>query len=339
MFYCIGKHFMLYCELTTGNAFFRRIRAEGTFPEFRRSPMLLQNLALYEDRYYIRVHTENDPLFYFFDYDVRSADINMQFQHFHTFYELCVMLCPAATHFLEGQPYELQAFDIIGIAPNVLHRTQYPAGDPCRRLIIRFNLPDNVTGLGSEYRLLLQLFHRDVPIFRFEPELQQKIYRKLNDIFLLAPKTDAMRNLMIHQKFIEFLTLLYLHQEENQYANVSAMSPMAQKIYSITGYIHTHYAEDLSLDTLAQKFYISSCYLSHQFKDVTGFTLTDYIQMTRVRNVQLLLVGTRIPITEASARCGFTSFSQFNRVFQKHIGMSPSQFRRERRSTPEPSDM
>lgn len=290
--------------------------------------MLLQNLALYEDKYYIRVNAENDPLFYFFDYDVRSADINMQFQHFHTFYELCVLLCPNTTHFLEGKPYELQTFDIIGIPPNVLHRTQYPAGDPCKRLIIQFNLPKNVTGLGNEYEQLIRIFHQEIPIFRFEPELRQKIYRKLNDIYLLAQKTDPMRDLIIHQKFIEFLTLLFLNQGENQYSNVSEMSPMEQKIYSITSYIHVHYTEDLSLEFLSQKFYISSCYLSHQFKDVTGFTLTDYIQMTRVRNVQSLLVGTQIPITEACARCGFSSFSQFNRVFQKHIGMSPSRFRK-----------
>lgn len=290
--------------------------------------MLLQNTALYEDKYYIRVNAENDPLFYFFDYDVRTADINMQFQHFHTFYELCVLLCPNTTHFLEGKPYELHTFDIIGIPPNMLHRTQYPPGDPCKRLIIQFSLPKNVPGLRNEYEQLLELFHQEMPIYRFEPELRQKIYRKLNEIYLLAQKTDSMRNLIIHQKFIEFLTLLYLNQDKNQYSNVSEMSPMEQKIYSITSYIHAHYTEDLSLEFLAQKFYISSCYLSHQFKDVTGFTLTDYIQMTRVRNVQSLLVGTRIPITEASARCGFSSFSQFNRVFQKHIGMSPSRFRK-----------
>ena len=64
--------------------------------------MLIQNLALYEDQYFIRVNHENDSLFYFFDYDVRSAEINMQFQHFHTFYELCVMLEPNTKHFLEG---------------------------------------------------------------------------------------------------------------------------------------------------------------------------------------------------------------------------------------------
>ena len=78
--------------------------------------MLIQNLALYEDKYYIYVNQENDLLFYFFDYDVRTADINMQFQHFHTFYELCVMLCPDTKHFLKGKldAERLTPFDIGG---------------------------------------------------------------------------------------------------------------------------------------------------------------------------------------------------------------------------------
>ncbi len=291
--------------------------------------MLIQNLALYEDKYYIRVNGESDTLFYFFDYDVRSADKNMQFQHFHTFYELCVLLCPDTTHFLEGKPYELQTFDIIGIPPNVLHKTQYPEGDACKRLIIQFSLPKNVAGLSNEYEQLTGLFHQEVPVFRFEPELRKKVFRKLNDIFLLASKTDPMRDLIIHIKFIEFLTLLFLNQDKNQYSNQADMSPMEKKIYSITSFIHAHYTEDLSLEFLAHKFYISSCYLSHQFKNVTGFTLTEYIQMTRVRNVQSILINTQIPVTEAAIACGFSSFSQFNRVFQKHIGMSPTQYRKQ----------
>ncbi len=300
--------------------------------------MLIDNLVLYEDQYYIRVGNEGDPLFYFFDYDMRSADLNMQFQHFHTFYELCVVLCPHTTHFLEGAPYELQALDIIGIRPNALHRTQYPIGDPCKRLIIQFCLPKTVTGLSNEYELLMRLFHQDVPIFRFDMELQQKIFRKLNDIFLLAAKTDPMRNLIIHQKFIEFLTLLYLNQDRNRYRDDSELTPTEKKIYSIATYIHTHYAEELSLEMLSQKFYISNCYLSHQFKDVTGFTVTDYIQMTRVRNVQAMLINTQIPITDAALRCGFSSFSQFNRVFRKHIGLAPSAYRKQYQLQPSEFD-
>ncbi len=293
--------------------------------------MLIQNLVLYENEYFIHVNRENDPLFYFFDYDVRTADINMRFQHFHTFYELCIPLCPRATHFLEGKPYELQTFDILGIPPTVLHMTQYPEGEACKRLIVRFNLPRGVAGLGNEYEQLLGIFHREVPIFRFSPEIRSSVFRKLNDIFLLAQKTDPMRNLIIHLKFIEFLTLLFLHQDQNEYTDEAQMTPTEKKIYAVASYIHTHYAEPLSLELLAQKFFIGSCYLSHQFKSITGFTLTDYIQMTRVRNLQSMLINTGIPITEAALSCGFTSFSQFNRVFQKHIGMAPSQYRKQNR--------
>lgn len=291
--------------------------------------MLIDNLALYQDKYYIRVNKENDPIFYFFDYDVRSADINMRFQHFHTFYEICILLCPNAIHFIEGVPYEMQAFDIVGISPNVLHRTQYPAGNPCKRLIIQFSMPKNIVGLSNEYEQLLNIFHQDVPIFRFPTELQQKLFGKLNDIFCLGPKTDPMRDLIIHQKFIEFLALMFLNLDSNHYANDAELSDVAKRVYSVVSYIHAHYAEDLSLDFLADKYCISPSYLSHQFRNVTGFTVTDYIQMTRIRSVQSLLINTQMPITEVAAPCGFNSFSQFNRVFRKHIGMSPSMYRKQ----------
>ena len=291
--------------------------------------MIIQNLALYQDKYYIHVNEEKDSIFYFFDYDVRSSDINMPFQHFHRFYEMCILLCPNAIHFIEGIPYEIQAFDIVGISPNRLHKTQYPAGKPCKRLIIQFNMPSRVSGFSNEYEQLLNVFNRDVPIFRFDSELQKRLYGKLNDIYQLAEKKDPMRNLIIHQKFIEFLILLFLNQENNIYSNETEMSETERKIYSVAGYIHAHYPEDLSLEFLADHFGISTSYLSHRFKQVTGFSVTDYIQMTRIRNVQALLINTQIPITELAEPCGFNCFSQFNRVFRKHIGMSPSNYRKQ----------
>ncbi len=290
--------------------------------------MIIQNLALYQDKYYIHVNEENDSIFYFFDYDVRSAEINMQFQHFHTFFELCILLCPNAIHFIEGIPYEIQAFDIVGIFPNRLHKTQYPVGKPCKRLIIQFNMPTHVAGLSNEYEQLLSVFKRDVPIFRFDSELQKRLYGKINDIYQLAPKKDPMRNLIIHQKFIEFLILLFLNQNSNIYSNETQMSDMDKKIYAVAGYIHAHYTKDLSLDMLSEHFRISASYLSHKFKQVTGFSVTDYIQMTRIRNVQALLINTNIPITEVVFSCGFNCFSQFNRVFRKHVGMAPSSYRK-----------
>ena len=291
--------------------------------------MIIDNIAIFQDKYSIQVNDENDALFYYFDYDVRSADINMQFQHFHTFYELCIMLGPNTAHFIEGVPYHLQNFDIVAIAPNQLHKSQYPTGKSSRRIIIQFNIPKNTPGLTSEYSRLLSMFHQETPIFRFDRDTQEKLYRKLNEIYRISKKGDSMRNLIIHLKFVEFLTLIYLNQDKNLYSNEAEMSDMEEKIYAIAGYIHVHYPENLSLDLLASKFDVSCSYLSRQFKNVTGFSVTDYIQMTRIRNVQAMLVNTQIPITEVCAPCGFNSFSQFNRVFRKHIGMSPSAYRKE----------
>ena len=293
--------------------------------------MLVQNLAVFEQGRHIQVNHEGDPLFYDFDYDVRSAAVNMQFQHFHPFYELCIPLCSRATHFLEGEPYELQTFDMVCIPPNMLHMTQYPEGDPCKRLIVRFSLPQEAGGLSAERSALLSPFHQKTPIYRFTQETRAHLFRRLNDIVQLSQQPDPLQRLSIHLKFMSLLTVLYHSREKNQYVNETAMTPTERKIYALTGYIHVHYAESLSLEVLAQRFYMSSCYLSHQFKAVTGFTLTEYIHATRLRNVQALLINTGMPITEAALSCGFSSFSQFNRVFQKHLGMTPTEYRRRQR--------
>ena len=55
--------------------------------------------------------------------------------------------------------------------------------------------------------------------------------------------------------------------------------------------------------------------------------LINYIQITRVRNAQQLLLYTDMKIADITTSCGFTSFSQFNRVFNKFCHTSPSQFR------------
>ena len=132
---------------------------------------------------------------------------------------------------------------------------------------------------------------------------------------------------MIHQKFIEFLCCIYTYKDKNIYKYESRLDSITDKIYAITSFIHTNYFNELSLDYIADKFFISPYYLSRQFKKITGFTLVNYIQMTRIKNAQQLLLNTDLRITAIAQQCGFTSFSQFNRVFNKFCKVSPSQFR------------
>ena len=103
----------------------------------------------------------------------------------------------------------------------------------------------------------------------------------------------------------------------------------------MTSYIHRHYASELSLEYLADKFFISPYYLSHQFRRVTGFSLINYINHPGAQR-PAVVAATDMKIADITTSCGFTSFSQFNRVFNKFCHTSPSQFRVNGVVTPSP---
>lgn len=295
--------------------------------------MLSEFTFNYKKKHYINIDFPDNNLFYFFDYDDRSRSINMEFQHFHPFYEVYILLDSAASHIIEGRPYPLKKFDIVCLCPSLIHKSEYPVGPPVKRLVIRFQIPMQNIAMQNELAAMFEIFHTHIPIYRFDPVNQKNILKYINEIFDISQEFDTKNNgsfdispLRIHNKFMEFLAAVFLNQKDNLYIP-DAFDTTFNKIYMITSYIHNHFNEDLSLSALANKFFMSTCYLSHLFKTVTGFTLTDYVQMTRIRNAEQMLLFTDYKIMEIAERCGFKSFSQFNRVFNKVCNTSPRLFK------------
>lgn len=288
--------------------------------------MLIDNKIYYEQTSYIEINEPASPLFYFFDYDERSHNINMQFQHFHPFYEIHILLDDYASHIIEGIPYSMRKFDIACLRPNLLHKTEYPMDGAKKRLVIQFQFPIQSTGIRKELEKILEVFCADIPIYRLSNNHQKKIFDLINEIFYISRSNSNIKQLLIHTKFIEFLSALYTYRNKSNYIP-DTQSPSSNKIYSITAYIHSHYSENLSLEFLSKYFYMSTYYLSHQFKEVTGFTLTNYVQMIRIQNAQQMLLITDEKITKIAEECGFTSFSQFNRVFHKFCSCSPREYK------------
>lgn len=289
--------------------------------------MLLDNTLIYEKGHLFEIGKPTESLYYFFDYDERYYDINMEFQHFHNFYEIHVLLDDHANHIIEGNLYRIEFLDFVCLKPYCLHKSEYPKGPPKKRLIIQFSIPAQAGLLQDDVSELLSIFEAPLPIYRFEQKNRNKIIAILNDIFIISKSDSAVQALSVHCRFIDLLCTLYNHRNENIYMPETLNTP-ASKIYSITSYIHNHYNEDLSLSSLAHKFFLSKYYLSHLFREVTGFSLTDYIHMTRIRNAQQLLLFTDKKITEIAVQCGFASFSQFNRIFNKYCKTSPSNYRK-----------
>ena len=92
-------------------------------------------------------------------------------------------------------------------------------------------------------------------------------------------------------------------------------------------YIAKHQGDELSLNEVAKAVNMSAFYFCKTFKKATGMTFTDYLARVRVEKVRNLLLNPHKRVSEAAYEAGFQSLSQFNRVFRRIAGESPSAYR------------
>jgi two-component system response regulator YesN len=93
-------------------------------------------------------------------------------------------------------------------------------------------------------------------------------------------------------------------------------------------YIEKNYAEDLSLEKVAEMFFFNPSYFSTLFKSHTNINFSQYLLNVRLRNGRRLLEKTDCKVYEIAARIGYKDAKYFNRVFKKEFGMTPDEYRR-----------
>ena len=99
------------------------------------------------------------------------------------------------------------------------------------------------------------------------------------------------------------------------------------RITHVLQYIHTHYAEPLTVDQIAAETLLSKYYLCHLFRTHTGITVMQYLNEQRLSFARVLLSDSDQPIAEIAQNCGFGSSSHFCTAFRTREGISPREFR------------
>ena len=110
-----------------------------------------------------------------------------------------------------------------------------------------------------------------------------------------------------------------------------SMSSSRNEVAAVKNYIYNHYAEDLNLETLAEKVYLSSGYLSFIFKKETGMNLNRFIRVFRMEKAKELLENTTMKNYEIAERVGFADAHYFGISFKKMTGCTPTEYAREKR--------
>lgn len=105
-------------------------------------------------------------------------------------------------------------------------------------------------------------------------------------------------------------------------------SDNVELIGRVKNYIAEHYMEDIGLNTIADYVYFSPSYLGKLFKDISGYSFTDYIIKVRMEAAASLLLGTNLKMNEVMKRVGYFSVQGFSRVFKSHFNCSPGEYRK-----------
>ena len=99
------------------------------------------------------------------------------------------------------------------------------------------------------------------------------------------------------------------------------------RIRNILQYIQNNFQQDISLETVADTFWIHKVYLAKIFKQETGKSVNEYIRNVRIEKAKELLLKEHIKINEIVTATGFNNPQSFYTIFKKYVGMAPGEYR------------
>lgn len=122
----------------------------------------------------------------------------------------------------------------------------------------------------------------------------------------------------------------FLYRQDREGVNIKLLSLSEHyenhHVKKAVDIIRQRYAEKLSLKTIADEVGISPSYLSRKFKEETGINYLDFLNQYRIQQGIDLLTEGGYKVYEVSAMTGFNDYKHFSEVFKKYIGVSPTDF-------------
>lgn len=99
----------------------------------------------------------------------------------------------------------------------------------------------------------------------------------------------------------------------------------SERMKRVFNYLHSHYTEDISIETVSEICHITPSHFMHYFKEKSGTTFNQYLNQYRL-NQSALLLTQGAPVAEAAFACGFNNLPYFYKRFREYYHMTPREF-------------
>lgn len=246
--------------------------------------------------------------------------------HYHDFYKVLLFISGNATYIIEGKSYKLKPYDTVLVNQYDIHKPQVEYNAPYERIIFyisREYLDRHMDDGEDLFYCFKYAKEKGSNVVRFPAIFNSRLMEIIRQMEENEREERFGARLLSKTLFMEYLILLNRAVAEEA-CSFERNASYNQKTIDIITYINEHLDEELTIDDLAEHFYISRYYMMRLFKEETGYSIHQYIVEKRVLKAKLMM-SSGISATKACFECGFRDYSTFSRAFRSKLGVNPSE--------------
>lgn len=262
---------------------------------------------------------------FFVDYR-KNRDHKMNLPHFHDGYEIHFTLNDDTHYFVDGKKYIGDKGSVAIFNSQEIHRVVVQENILYERFFILFK-PHFLDIFTTEYPNVFRFFaEKSENVIHLTAPDQATLTRLMGElIFIQYDNTDNFNELKLKIKLMEIVLFVNELFTKGDSFKLSLAYNKFEEMKQIMKYIKINYSEEISLDALSEKFFISKSTLIRMFKDIVGMTPHEYISYIRIiESKKLLKKG--YSIKSVALKVGYGNDSTYIKTFKKIQGVTPKQY-------------
>lgn len=241
--------------------------------------------------------------------------------HYHEFYKLLIVLSGTGGYWIDGNRYQLTSGDVVLLDSRLTHRPEFET--EYERVIIYIS-PEFLSAASSPDCDLNRCFTApERHILRLPHRERERIFGLARDLEAELASEEAGKDILSRGILLRLLVELYRMTRREELAAVQPLFPKNERVVEILRYIDGHLTEEITIERLAERFFLSRYHMMRLFREHTGLTIHSYLVDRRLMNARDL-IGKGYGATEACYKAGFNSYCTFCRAYNKRFGMSPT---------------
>lgn len=244
--------------------------------------------------------------------------------HHHDFYEVYFLLGGEVEYWVDGRILKMAPGDLLLINPMELHRPVLTENNRIYERIVIWINKEYLEKLSDG--CLCDCFDPGHPshthLIHLTASERTGVTALLSELVRESYSQDYGSQISAYGLFLQFMVRLNrLARHTGKSEEAGAQSALVQQVLD---YIGDHLSQSMSLETLADRFFVSKYYLSHTFSAEVGVSLYRYIMLRRLLLARQLL-NQGMPAGQVSVSCGFADYTSFYRAFKSEYGISPKE--------------